>query len=129
MIKAGERVPDGFCVTTAAGELTDDLRAEGIEVTLVGGGHPDSTSDSVQAGELDAEAVKAMPDGLLKDLTVAVEHAKAQVHARVEHAFHIVKNLFRHKKLRYRGLAKATSQVMIAAMAFNMRRWVTLAST
>jgi len=26
LIRAGERVPDGFCITTAAGELTDDLR-------------------------------------------------------------------------------------------------------
>lgn len=50
--------------------------------------------------------VKAMPDGLLKDLTVAVEHAKAQVRARVEHAFHIVKNLFGHRKVSYKGLAK-----------------------
>ena len=29
----------------------------------------------------------------------------------VEHPFHIVKNLFRHKKLRYRGLAKNTAQL------------------
>ena len=29
--------------------------------------------------------------------------------------------------IRYRGLAKAAAQVLIAAMAFNMRRWVTLA--
>jgi hypothetical protein len=27
----------------------------------------------------------------------------------VEHPFHIVKNLFRHKRLRYRGLAKNTA--------------------
>lgn len=54
-----ERLPEGLWVVSGDGrfghELTDDLRAEGIEVTLVGGGHPDSTSDSVQAGELDAE--------------------------------------------------------------------------
>jgi IS5 family transposase len=31
--------------------------------------------------------------------------------------------------IRYRGLAKASAQVLIAAMAFNMRRWVTLATT
>jgi IS5 family transposase len=31
--------------------------------------------------------------------------------------------------IRYRGLAKAAGQVLIAAMAFNMRRWVTLAAT
>ena len=29
----------------------------------------------------------------------------------VEHPFHIVKNLFRYKKLRYRGLAKNTAQL------------------
>ena len=29
----------------------------------------------------------------------------------VEHPFHIVKNLFRHKKLRYRGLKKNTAQL------------------
>jgi len=30
--------------------------------------------------------------------------------------------------IRYRGLAKASAQVLIASMAFNMRRWVTLAT-
>ena len=29
----------------------------------------------------------------------------------VEHPFHVVKNLFRHKKLRYRDLAKNTAQL------------------
>jgi IS5 family transposase len=33
------------------------------------------------------------------------------VRAWVEHSFHIVKNLFGHKKLRYRGLAKNTAQL------------------
>jgi hypothetical protein len=33
------------------------------------------------------------------------------VRAWVEHTFHIVKNRFRHKKLRYRGLAKNTAQL------------------
>jgi IS5 family transposase len=40
-----------------------------------------------------------------------VERALAQLRAPVEHPFHIVKNLFRHKKLRYRGLAKNTAQL------------------
>jgi transposase, IS5 family len=34
------------------------------------------------------------------------KQALSPVRARVEHPFHIVKNLFRHKKLRDRGLAK-----------------------
>ena len=40
-----------------------------------------------------------------------LEKAKAQVRARVEHPFHIIKNLFKHRKVRYRGLAKNTAQL------------------
>ena len=40
------------------------------------------------------------------------EKAKAQVRARVEHPFHVVKNLFGHRKVRYRGLSKNTAQLM-----------------
>lgn len=31
LIKAGERTPDGFCITTAAGELSDGLRRQIVE--------------------------------------------------------------------------------------------------
>jgi IS5 family transposase len=48
----------------------------------------------------------AIKRGIIK----AVESALSQVRAWVEHPFHIVKNLFRHKKLRYRGLTKNTAQ-------------------
>jgi transposase, IS5 family len=54
--------------------------------------------------------IKALPKGL-RDLAEPVERALAQVRAWVEHPFHIVKNLFRHKKLRYRGLVKNTAQL------------------
>jgi len=55
--------------------------------------------------------VKAMPEGRLKQLTEAFEKAKAQVRARVEHPFHVIKNLFKHRKVRYRGLTKNTAQL------------------
>ena len=54
--------------------------------------------------------IKSLPKDL-RDLAEPVERALAQVRAWVEHPFHIVKNLFRHKKLRYRGLAKNTAQL------------------
>jgi transposase, IS5 family len=54
--------------------------------------------------------IKALPKGL-RELAEPVERALAQVRAWVEHPFHIVKNLFRHKKLRYRGLKKNTAQL------------------
>ena len=54
--------------------------------------------------------IKALPKAL-RELAEPVERALAQVRAWVEHPFHIVKNRFRHKKLRYRGLAKNTAQL------------------
>jgi transposase, IS5 family len=54
--------------------------------------------------------IKALPKAL-RDLAEPVERALAQVRAWVEHPFHIVKNLFRHKRLRYRGLKKNTAQL------------------
>ena len=39
------------------------------------------------------------------------EQLKASVRAKVEHPFHVVKNLFRHRKARYKGLAKNTAQL------------------
>jgi IS5 family transposase len=55
--------------------------------------------------------IKALAEGAHKEAIKAVEHAKAAVRAFVEHPFHIVKNLFRHRKTRYRGLAKNAHQL------------------
>ncbi len=55
--------------------------------------------------------IKAMSEGPLKDLVIAVERTKAQIRARVEHPFHVVKNLFHHRKTRYKGLAKNTAHL------------------
>jgi IS5 family transposase len=54
--------------------------------------------------------IKALPK-VLRDLAEPVERALSQVRAWVEHPFHILKNLFRHRRLRYRGLAKNTAQL------------------
>lgn len=55
--------------------------------------------------------VRAMAEGKLKEITEELEKVKAQVRARVEHPFAIVKNLFKYRKVRYRGLAKNTAQL------------------
>jgi IS5 family transposase len=55
--------------------------------------------------------IKALAEGAEKTARQAVEKAKASVRAFVEHPFHIVKNLFRHRKVRYRGLAKNSHQL------------------
>ena len=56
-------------------------------------------------------AIKALAEGVEKETLKAVEKAKASVRAYVEHPFHIVKNLFRHRKVRYRGLVKNGHQL------------------
>ena len=55
--------------------------------------------------------IKALAEGVEKEAIKAVEKAKAAVRAFVEHPFHIVKNLFGHRKTRYRGLAKNGHQL------------------
>ena len=55
--------------------------------------------------------IKALAEGAEKEARKAVEKTKASVRAFVEHPFHIVKNLFRHRKVRYRGLAKNGHQL------------------
>ena len=55
--------------------------------------------------------LKAMPEDRLKTLTGQLERAKASVRAKVEHAFHVLKNLFHYRKVRYKGLFKNTVQL------------------
>ena len=55
--------------------------------------------------------IKKLAEGPEKELLKAVEKAKASVRAFVEHPFHILKNIFRHRKVRYRGLAKNGHQL------------------
>lgn len=57
--------------------------------------------------------IKALAEGAEKEALQAVEKAKASVRAFVEHPFHIVKNIFRHRKVRYRGLAKNGHQLHV----------------
>jgi len=55
--------------------------------------------------------IKALPEGLHKSVLREWERRKSQVRSLVEHPFHIVKNLFKYRKVRYRGLAKNTAQL------------------
>ena len=64
--------------------------------------------------------VRALPEGLLKTLTQELEKLKAQVRAKVEHPFHVVKNLFGFRKVRYRGLKKNTAQLQTLFALANL---------
>lgn len=54
---------------------------------------------------------KALPDNEHGRALEAFEKAKASLRAKVEHPFHVLKNLFKHRKTRYRGLPKNAAQL------------------
>lgn len=58
-------------------------------------------------------SVKKMAEGWQKELAQVYEKLKAKIRARVEHPFHVIKNIFRYKKTRYRGLAKNDAQLQM----------------
>jgi IS5 family transposase len=75
---------------------------------------------------------KLLPGTPLGDLLEKVEQAKASIRAKVEHPFHVVKNLFHHRKTRYKGLFKNTAQLFSLFGFANLmlaRRWLLCADT
>ena len=64
--------------------------------------------------------INRLGEGEEKERLRGVERTKAQVRAKVEHPFHVVKNLFHYRKTRYRGLAKNTAQLEILFALANL---------
>lgn len=56
-------------------------------------------------------AIKKMEDSRKKTLLLAFEKTKASIRAKVEHPFHVIKNLFGYRKVRYKGLTKNQAQL------------------
>ncbi|WP_339927542.1 IS5 family transposase [uncultured Cobetia sp.] len=54
---------------------------------------------------------KKMEDGPEKQIMQRIEHCKASIRAKMEHPFHVIKNLFGHRKVRYRGMEKNQAQL------------------
>jgi IS5 family transposase len=70
---------------------------------------------------------RALPDTPLGALLEKIEHTKASIRAKVEHPFHVVKDLFKHRKARYRGLTKNGQQLLTLFGLANLvlaRRWL-----
>lgn len=64
--------------------------------------------------------IKAMAEGWKKDLALLNEKLKASLRAKVEHPFHVVKNIFKHKKVRYKGLRKNDAQLTVLFALSNL---------
>jgi IS5 family transposase len=75
---------------------------------------------------------KALPKNPWGERMEWIEQAKASIRAKVEHPFHVVKNLLRHRKTRYRGLDKNTKQLFTLFGLANLvlaRRWLLVPDT
>ena len=71
--------------------------------------------------------INKMAEGPLKVLKRSLKRVKAQIRARVEQPFHVVKNLFHYKKVRYKGLAKNEAQLYSLFALANLviaRKWL-----
>jgi IS5 family transposase len=64
--------------------------------------------------------VAALPEGEVKDLTKRMERIKAHVRSRVEHVFHLIKDRFHSRKLRYQGLKKNGAQQEVLFALANL---------
>ena len=72
----------------------------------------------------------------LGSMQEALEKAKSNIRAKVEHPFHVLKNLFKYKKTRYKGLQKNTHQLTTLFAIANLlltkikiKKWMGLYGT
>ena len=62
-----------------------------------------------------------------QDVIRQTEKMKAQVRAKVEHAFLYIKKIFGYSKVRYRGLAKNHNRLCLLSGFYNLIKWHRLA--
>ena len=70
---------------------------------------------------------KALPQTAMEKMMENLEHARASIRAKVEHPFHVVKNLFMHRKTLYKGMSKNNAQMFSLFGLANLllaRRWL-----
>jgi IS5 family transposase len=64
--------------------------------------------------------VKKIADPRQRERALALERRKAQIRARVEHPFRVVKRQFGYTKTRFKGLAKNTAQIVTLFALANL---------
>ncbi len=65
-------------------------------------------------------SIKAMPEGEHKEAVKHTEYLKAAVRSKVEHPFRVVKRQFGFQKVRFKGLAKNTAQILTLFALSNL---------
>jgi len=117
------------------------LVGDDYEIVLVNDGSPDNSLDlAIKLTEQDSHVVvvdlsrnfghhKAMMPGQRKAMDKSkpvnvlkeqLEKVKASIRAKVEHPFRVIKCQFGHRMVRYRVLAKNTSQLLVMFAMSNL---------
>ncbi|MBI3903712.1 MAG: IS5 family transposase [Nitrosomonadales bacterium] len=99
-----------------------DAGYQGIEKRSEHVGTPVQWQVAMRPGK--RRALDQSDEGRLQE---RLEQVKASIRSKVEHPFHVVKNLFRHRKTRYRGLKKNTAQLLTLFGLANLvlaKRWL-----
>jgi IS5 family transposase len=119
-------------VTTTAANVADvtetDKLLHGKEKSIhgdagyTGADKRDEVKDSKAQWHIAAKRgkIKAMPEDALKEATQALETIKAAIRSRVEHPFRVIKCQFGYQKVRFKGLAKNTVQVITLFALSNL---------
>ena len=117
-------------VTTTAANAADVTQTEhllhGGEVTVyadagyTGAEHRVARKDISWHVAAKRGKVKAIVNDAVRQATQELETLKARIRARVEHPFRVVKRQFGFVKVRFRGLAKNTAQVLTLFALSNL---------
>lgn len=79
------------------------------------------SADAVYIGVAERSTVKKVNEKRpLRAILDELAHAKASIRVKVEHPFHAVKNLFRHRETRYKGWPKNTAHVLMLFRLGNL---------
>ncbi len=122
-------------VTTTAANAHDITQAHALlhgqeDVVFADSGYRGvHKREDIQAQHPDVDWQIAMMPGQRKALDQSqpvnalkeqLEKVKARIRAKVEHPFRVIKCQFGHRKVRYRGLAKNTSQLLVMFALSNL---------
>ena len=117
------------CTAANAADVTQvHALLHGEEATIYGdsgytGADKRDELEGVKAGFLIAEKrskIEAIKNRRERKCAKRWEHYKASVRAKVEHPFRVIKRQFGYVKVRYRGLAKNTAQVLTLFALSNL---------
>ena len=67
-----------------------------------------------------SKIIKEYPEGLSRDFERALEKGLSSVRSKVEHPFHIVKDIFGFRKVRYKGLKKNLDKLQVLFTSANV---------